>query len=145
MTKFLAEAFFRKRLAQSSIEYIILIGLLLAALIPLIYYATSKSANEIRLNQADQTVQTIAKAADNVYTAGPGNQEYIQFTLPTGIQNFIVKDRDIIINLTIYSSVSNIHARAIAPVTNTTPLPKGSGTYNFVVRMTDKEVQIYQP
>ena len=130
---------------QSSIEYIILIGLLLAAVIPLLFYATTKSSNEIRLNQADQSVQTIAKAADNVYTAGPGNREYIQVTLPTGTQNFTVSGRDILMTLSIYGGNSNVHARAIAPIFNKTPLPMQQGTYNLVVRMTEKELQISTP
>ena len=130
---------------QSSIEYIILIGLLLAAVIPLLFYATTKSSNEIRLNQADQSVQTIAKAADNVYTAGPGNREYIQVTLPTGTKNFTVSGRDILMTLSIYGGNSNVHARAIAPIVNKTPLPMQQGTYNLVVRMTEKELQISTP
>lgn len=130
---------------QSSIEYIILVSLILAALIPLIYYATSKSSNEIRLNQADQTVQTIAKAADNVYTAGPGNREYIQVVMPTGVQSFTVNGRDIIMNLTIYGSFSQVHARSISSIRNTTPLPREEGTYNIIVRMTEKEVEISKP
>ena len=130
---------------QSSIEYIILIGMLLAAVIPLLFYATTKSSNEIRLNQADQSVQTIAKAADNVYTAGPGNREYIQVTLPTGTKNFTVSGRDILITIGIYGGNSNVHARAIAPIVNTTPLPMDQGTYNLVVRMTEKELQISTP
>src|SRR3989344_4245480 len=96
---------------QSSIEYIILIGMLLAAVIPLLFYATTKSSNEIRLNQADQSVQTIAKAADNVYTAGPGKRKYNQVTLPTGTKNFTVSGRDILITIGIYGGNSNVHAR----------------------------------
>jgi len=131
--------------AQSSIEYIILVGLILAALIPLVYYATSKSSNEIRLNQADQTVQTIAKAADNVYTAGPGNREYIQVVLPSGVQYFNVTGRNVILSIGIYGASSQIHARSITTITNTTPLPNEQGTYNLIVRMTDKEVEISTP
>ncbi len=130
---------------QSSIEYIVLVGLILAALIPLIYYATSKSSNEIRLNQADQSVQTIAKAADNVYTAGPGNREYIQVTLPTGTVNFTVSGRDILMTLSIYGGNSNVHARSISSIKNTTPLPMGQGSYNLIVRMTEKQVEISKP
>ncbi len=131
--------------AQSSIEYIVLIGLILSALIPLIYYATSKSSNDIRLNQADQTVQTLAKAADNVYTAGPGNREYINVVMPTGAQYLIVNGRDIIMNLTIYGGYSDVHARSVSSIVNTTPLPIHQGTYNLIVRMTDKQVEIYKP
>ena len=142
MKKLLGEAFFQKRLGQSSIEYIILIGLILAALIPLIYYTTERSSNDIRINQADQSVQTVANAADNVYTAGPGNREYIQIVLPSGVQSFTVKDRDIIMNISIYAGVSNIHARTIANVVNTTPLPRDQGTYNLIVKMTDQRVEV---
>lgn len=131
--------------AQASMEYIILIGLILAALIPLIYYATTKSSNEIRINQADQTVQTIAKAADNVYTAGPGNREYIQIVIPSGVSNFTVVDRDIRIVLGIYGSNSDVHARSIASIVNKTPLPNGQGTYNMRVIMTEREVQLFSP
>ena len=131
--------------AQSSIEYIILVGLILAALIPLVYYATTKSSNEIRINQADQTVQTIAKAADNVYTAGPGNREYIRVVLPSGINYFNITGRNVILSIGIYGAASQVHARSIATLTNTSILPNEQGVYNLIVRMTDKGVEIYKP
>ena len=133
--------------AQAATEYIILLGIILVTLIPLVSYATYKTTSSIRINQAEDTVQLIAKTANNLYTLGPGNQDYISFNIPSGT-NFlkIQNENDVVLNMTIFGSYSTVHSRSKAKIVNITVLPNQQGTYHLTLKVSDiGEVLIYQP
>ncbi len=133
--------------AQAATEYIILLGLILVTLIPIVAYTSYKTTSTIRINQAEDTVQLIAKTADNLYTLGPGNQEYISFNIPSGTNWLkIQNNRDVVLNLTIFGSFSTVHSRSIANMVNTTTLPNQQGTYHLTLKVAENgDVLIFQP
>ena len=81
--------------AQSSLEYLILIGILLVITIPLFYYAINKSYETIKINQAEDFVSSLTKAADEVYSLSPGTKKHIIVNIPGGTQNIEITENEI--------------------------------------------------
>lgn len=113
---------------QSSIEYVVIVGLILVALAPLFVYSINKANSEIKINQADDAIGTIANAADIVYSLGPGTKKFVQITLPGGVVSSLVNDTLIQIQLHVYGSTSDFHASTIAQVSGNLPTAKGMHT-----------------
>ncbi len=91
--------------SQAAIEYLVLISLIIFFLIPLLYYSTSESANTIKLNDAQDAVQSLVKTADYVYSLGPGTKTNVLITIPEGVYNVSIKGYEIILNLAGYGEV----------------------------------------
>ena len=70
---------------QSSIEYVLIVGMILVALIPLFVYSINKVNSEIKIHQADDAVNTVANAANIVYSLGSGTKKFVQITIPGGV------------------------------------------------------------
>ncbi len=133
--------------SQVAMEYIILIGVLLILLIPILYYALSSSNESARLNQANDAVVSLAKAADTVYALGPGNRNYVWVNIPSGSEMAIDgANKLVLIKLSIYGSQSDIYqttkgtleAGSIGGTAiQSTPTPIGKGTYRVKVEYKD--------
>lgn len=71
--------------AQSSTEYLLVLGIVLVILVPFIYYGYISSQESIRLLQARRAVESLATAADYVYTQGYGSRVTVKLMIPEGI------------------------------------------------------------
>ena len=87
---------------QASFEYVILVGTLLVILIPLFYYAINQSTETIKLEQAEDTVYSLTKAADEIYSLGPGSKKYVWITIPGGVQSTQIVSTEIIMQISIF-------------------------------------------
>lgn len=112
--------------AQASIEYVLLIGILLMIVIPLFYYATEKSSTNIRLSQAEDVVVSLAQAAEQVYALGPGSKVYVWVVIPSGVQSTNVTGSEISLTMGIYGNTSDITALTKAPVTGNITTKRGT-------------------
>ena len=110
---------------QTSIEYLILIGFILIALIPIFYYALSESSNTVRLNEAEDSVNTLAKAADSVYALGPGTKNYVWVNFPGGIDSISFSDKRVLIKLNIFGGLSDIYVESKAELTGSISITQG--------------------
>ncbi len=119
--------------SQAALEYVLILGLILVAVVTLFTYSSTKSINTSRINQAYEAVQTIQQAATHVYNIGPGAREYVEIKIPSGVNNFSTKDNQINLNLSIYGSQSNIHSSS--PVIINGTLPYKEGIYHVMVEM----------
>ena len=63
-----------KKKGQLAIEYMIIIGVVIAGLSPLIYSQVNQYIVKQRINDANALANDIAKSADSLYSLGPGNQ-----------------------------------------------------------------------
>jgi len=105
--------FYLKR-GQIATEYLLLVGIALFAIMPIFYYSLSSSSETIRLNEADEFVNYIAKAADRVYSLGPGSQDYIQITVPGSTEEILFDRDEVIIKLSFRGKTSDVFAKSNA-------------------------------
>lgn len=82
--------------------------------IPLLYYGLTKSNETIRINQADDALQTITKTADAVYALGLGNKEIITVIIPSGITSVDVNAQTISLFVSIFGGTSEFHSSSVA-------------------------------
>lgn len=131
----LGVSFFKYRKSQASVEYLMIIGLVLIVVIPLFYYAFSQSNINVKINQADDAVNTLAKAADTVYALGPGSKKYVWITIPNGGVGSAVTNNTIMLQLSVFGGISDFH-------TSTKPnligaFPYQAGNYKIPVEALD--------
>lgn len=117
--------------SQISAEYILILGMVLLVTIPLFYYAITKSNSSIRLNQADDAINSLAKAADTVYAIGPGTKRYVWIAVPSGVESTAVYDNTIQLNLQIFRGISELTRTATPSLIGA--IPHGQGTYKIAV------------
>lgn len=84
-----------KKRGQIALEYLIIVGIILALLSPLIYSQINEYIIKQRLNNAKILANDIAKAADVLYSLGPGNQKYLYINVPKGIVDMNIYKREI--------------------------------------------------
>ena len=116
---------------QISLEYVMIVGAVLLITIPLFFYAIYEASYKIRLNQADDAVNTLVKAADTVYSMGPGSKKYVWVSIPSGVESSLVDENDVQLTLSIFGGSSDIHAFSKAVLVGS--IPEGKGTYRIPV------------
>lgn len=116
---------------QSSIEYIIIVGIVLVALIPLFIYSINKVNSEIKINQADDAVTSVANAANIVYSLGSGTKKFIRVTIPSGVVSYLVNGTIVQLQMHVYGSTSDFYAKTIPQVSGSLPIAKGTYTLSL--------------
>lgn len=111
--------------AQAALEYLILVGVLLVLLVTLFNYVFYYSSQNLKIEQADDAVQTLGKAADTLYTLGPGNRDFVWVTIPGSVSETKVEENLILIKLFVYGGQSDIYVRTNAQLNGTLPTSKG--------------------
>ncbi len=124
---------------QVGIEYLFLVALLLAALIPITAYTLGRSYESITISQARQAVEKIGLEAENLYQAGGGKQSYF-ITFPEGIQSTFVGNRTVMIRLGFSGVEGDFSYTTDAPVNGT--LPSSSGGHQITLEFLDGVVQV---
>lgn len=128
--------FYKK--GQISYEYVMLVGVILVIMIPLFYFSFSKVSDTVRINQAEESVSVLAKAADTVYALGPGSKSYVWITVPSGVVSTSVNNKEILLRLSIFGSISDFHAAAKANVSGSFPFSQG--TYKMSATMLENGI-----
>lgn len=103
--------------AQVSMEYLMITGIILLALIPVFYYAVSATTQTIKINQASEAVTKIRETADTLYIFGSGSQDTIKINLPGGVKNITFSGKDINLKLEIFKKVSDISEKSKGNIT----------------------------
>ena len=111
---------------QISIEYIVIVAMVLILTIPILYYATSKSTEDTRLNDAGSAVEAIQSLADKVYYLGKGTRDFTTVTIPSGVTTATVVGHEINITLGIYAGKNDITRTTLAPIGGVLPTQKGT-------------------
>ncbi|MBU0629266.1 MAG: hypothetical protein KKC75_08830 [Nanoarchaeota archaeon] len=111
--------------AQISTEYMVIMGIVFLITIPVLYYSMGESSIHIKLNQADDTVSTLARAADTVYSIGPGSRKYVSINLPGGIQSYSLENKTVLIKMYIFGGVSDVFSATKADLSGIIPISDG--------------------
>jgi len=104
---------------QISFEYIAIFGLVLLLTVPLFYIGLSRSKENIRHEQVTDTVDSIVKNADEVYSLGLGSKDFVWVNTPTGITSAYVDGKTFVITLSIFGANSEYIAISKANLTVT--------------------------
>ena len=126
--------------AQSAFDYMMIAAFSLAMIIPVFYYAVTYSTDSITSAQAQDAVNTIAKAADNTYSLGEGSLSRVQVNIPTGVTNITIGLNRIFFRVRTTSGLSDIVAATKAPVSGA--LSNSSGSYFVILNNTGAYVNI---
>lgn len=116
---------------QVSIEYIMIIGLLLLVTIPLFVYAFVEVKRNVQMNHAEDAVSTLANAANTVYALGPGSKKYVWITTPGGITQTHVEGNEISMKMYIFGGESDVFASTKPTVIGS--IPTGQGAHRVAV------------
>ncbi len=125
-----------KKRGQASVEYLILVGVMLAFLIPLFYYALTEISSNLKTSQAENTIDLLTGKIDNVYSLGPGNREKVKITIPKGTVSLeILENKTVELKLMVYGNITEIFKKTKANIIAN--LPKEQGTYFFIIESLD--------
>ena len=111
---------------QASLEYVILVGLILLISISFFYYASLKTSETINYSQAEDTINTLAKAADEVYAIGPGTKKFVWVNIPGGTVSSSIANSEISLVISLYGNTSDYVAITRAPIVGSISIDKGT-------------------
>jgi len=126
--------------SQISIEYILLIGLILAAVLPIFYYSFTTINNHTKMNKASMIVIKVVETADMLYALGPGSQEAIVIEIPSGVENITIQGKEINLKLRIFTKVSDIFAVSKTNMAGTILATPGS--WHILMKNENNTIQI---
>jgi hypothetical protein len=121
----------RGKQGQASIEYLMVVGIVLIIVFVLFYFVFFKSSENIKLVQAEDFVTSLVQGADEVYSLAPGTKKTIWVNLPGGVQSAIIYPNEISLTISVSGGTSDIVAISRAPLVGT--LPSGKGTHRISV------------
>jgi uncharacterized protein (UPF0333 family) len=122
------------RKAQASLEYIVIVGVVLILLIPLFYYVSNASAENIKIAQIEDAVNSLAKAADDVYALSPGTKKYVWVSIPGGVEGKFLNASEIVL------TIGGSDIVAITKATVVGEIPTDKGTHKVPVELLDSGV-----
>ncbi len=107
------------RRAQIAVEYLSLIALSLAVLLPLWVYVDGEAARtraQLNVGYANQAVNRLRDAADLVYAQGPPAQMVVRVEAPRGVESASVAGNTISLELATPWGVSTVFAETVGPL-----------------------------
>lgn len=125
---------------QIATEYLILTGVIFLAIIPIFYYALQQSSQNVRMNEANDFVNTLAKTADMVYALGPGSQDYVGVVMPGGVESVSISRNEVLLKVRIFRGTADIFAYSKANLTGS--ISTTSGSKHVSVKNINGTVQI---
>ena len=122
---------------QAALEYLIIIGALLLIIMPIFYFTITKSSENIKINEINDAIQSIARKSDSIYVLGEGSRDFIWITIPKGIEYTLVGNKTILAHGSPFGDIDSITK---GEVTGTIPIIPG--TYKIRIEMLDEKIFI---
>lgn len=108
----MAESHQAKPKAQSSLEYLLVVALTFAIIVPttyLFYNYSKESSQEITDAQVTKLGRSIVDAAESIFYSGQGSKTTLELAIPDNIQSVVIIDgREIVFNVTTSFGISEI-------------------------------------
>jgi len=124
--------------AQAAFEYMLVVMLVMAFLVPLWTYTLSvnnEASDELALSYAKNAVETLTSAADLVYTQGAPAKVKVSLFVPDGVEEHNITNRTIILKVVYSGGSTGIFSTSRARLNGT--MPTSRGTYWMEVRAVD--------
>ncbi len=102
---------------QVGLEYLILVGFILLAILPIVYYVYSNAyltKDQILISQVQEIANEIASTSDTVYSYGYGSKISLRFTFPEDICNISISGKQIVFYVYTSSGLVPIYSYAYA-------------------------------
>ncbi|MHA1872854.1 MAG: hypothetical protein ACTSVB_01960 [Candidatus Heimdallarchaeaceae archaeon] len=125
---------------QVATEYLTIVGIGLFIVTIVFYYTITYSSESVSVNQAKEATDTIANAADYVYSMGVGSQTTIVINLPNRIVESHVENKEILFKLGLKSGITDVYSITKGEVSGS--LPTRHGRHYITLNMTDDGVYI---
>lgn len=129
--------------AQISVEYLITIGFVTVALVPLIlvYYTyTIDSNDEVVSTQLDKLAKEIVDAAEQVYFLGEPSLTTINLYVPGDVESVSLANFEIAFNISTSRGVTEVYQSSQVNISG--DLPTKKGVYTLTIRALDGYVNI---
>jgi hypothetical protein len=133
----------KQKKGQISIEYIIVVGFITAAIVSILAIAFSYSAtlnDRIKENQVLNFGNEIISNAESVYYAGSPSQVTITPYLPKGVTAIIINNKDLVFKIQTVSGISDIGFVSKVPLTGF--ISTGEGIKSIVIKALNNQVSI---
>ncbi len=105
--------------AQSASEYLIVIGFIVAVIIPIILYLYSsslESSRELSSVQVNDILSLIIEKAESAYYLGAPTKHTIEANFPSGIESININTHEIVFNMRKSGGISEIHKSTKVPL-----------------------------
>ncbi len=129
--------------AQAAFEYMVIVGLVLAFLLPIWAYIASlqqQTSTQLSISYAKNAADIIADTADLVFSQGAPAKVEVRIYIPKNVENVSIINNTIDFKILIDSTLSDISATSSAKLNGT--IPTREGTYTFSIEAKDGFVQI---
>ena len=127
--------------AQAATEYLIMVGVGLLIITTIFYYTMQYSSESISINQAQETTETIAIAADYVYSLGQGSKTRVVVQIPERVIDSYVENNEIGLKVSLRSGIIDVFSVTKGTVSGN--IPTFSGRHYIFLNMTDTGVFIW--
>jgi hypothetical protein len=114
------------------LEQLIVIGVAIAFTAIIFFFASSYSADSLRVAQAQDSVDRLAAAADYVYSLGPNSKDYVTVYLPEDLSHINVSGDRILFRLVSQNGVTDVFAHSKSELIGS--LPSGRGKQKILVQ-----------
>lgn len=126
--------------SQVGLEYLLLTSFALLVIGIIVYYSFTSSSETLNYNQAKDSVDQIAKAADHVYSLGPGSRTSVLITIPSNVIATSASGNIVNISILIRSHEVDVIGITIANVTGS--IPNTPGSYQLNISRSNGEIYI---
>ena len=101
----------RKKNAQVSMEYVIIVGFILVIMIPLIlifYEHISSTNDQVITSQVDKIAKKVVDSAESVYYLGEPSKTRIKVYMPENVEQVVIHDKEIVFKVKTGSGLTDI-------------------------------------
>lgn len=127
-----------KMTGQVSVEFLIVVGMVLMILTPLwfsLYKSVSDEQETVRISSGKTALSRIARAAELVYIQGAPAETTITVSLPSGITNFSLGNNETVLRITYKGTYIDLVEPLKTNITGTLPLT--GGLYRLKIKAMD--------
>lgn len=131
------------RKAQVSVEYLITIGFVTVALIPLLlvyYNYTLDSTDDVVATQLNKLAKEIVDASEQVYFLGQPSQTTLNLYIPGDVESVSLANFEISFNLSTNLGVTEIYQTSQVNISG--DLPTKKGVYSVTIRALEGYVNV---
>ncbi|MFB6075849.1 MAG: hypothetical protein ABEK17_01775 [Candidatus Aenigmatarchaeota archaeon] len=129
--------------AQTAFEYMMVMGIAMALLVPLLTYVNSQTSgikSDLRRNSLQDSLDSITEASEMVWTQGSPAKMTIEMRVPADVNNITVENDVVIAEYEVRGNINNLISTSEAPLVGN--LPTNPGTHYVSVEAEDSYVNI---